>query len=370
MTIDRFFVRASAIALSLSLAAAAPGCSSEEDPAPVGSTGGAINGEDIVNTDDLLIEDGGAGATKVGDPAVWLEAARGDVKRANGYARAALGRLAELAASTSPSKQGTTKSGDSYAIWTGEKDGVAYSLVVTKTGENRVRYSLFGRKGTDRQGILTGVFLKAGPKRGAGRLHIDLGALNALTGAPEATGRLHLFFANKGEAKARRIRYREVKPKDLGAEGAINYGLDSLHKPGVGGVLRTYAIGDLGSRFADLADLKGVQLAALRVRWTPAGGRADAGLFDFSAGAGATRLGDIHECWDGGGIRKAYKSYVGKENEGDTAEITACGGLAQEDGPASAPVDGVDDAEVAAELGEALSVTDADAATPTDPDAL
>lgn len=369
MTIDRFFVRASAVALTLSFAAAAPGCSNDDDPASNGTGTSAVTGEDIVNTDDLLIEDGGAGATKVGDPAVWLEAGRGEIKRANGYVRAGLTNLADFAQSTTPTKTGTTKAGDAFALWTAEKGGVTYTLVVTKTGETRVRYSLVGRKGADRQGILTGVFLKSGPKKGAGRLHIDLGALNGLTGAPEATGRLHVFFANKGEAKARRIRFRDVKPRDIGAEGAINYGLDTLHEPGVGGVLRTYAVGDLGARFADLADLDGTQLAALRIRWTPTGGRADAALFDFSAGAGSTRLGDIHECWDGGGIRKAYKSYTGKENEGDTVDAAPCGGLPQEDGAAAAPVDGVDDPDTTAELGDALSITDTDASAAVDPDA-
>lgn len=349
--------------LALAIACALPvvACSGgDEDKAPTPpASGTTVSGEDIVNVDDLLVEDSGAGATKLGDPAVWLGAARQEIKQANAYARAALGPVAALA-STEPTRRGTLPSGEPYALWRADREGVTYSLMVARVGENRLRYLLLGAKGTDRKPLLTGLFLKRGEKRGAGRLHLDLGNLNALTGAPAATGRLHLMFANSGEGRARRFRYREVKPAQLGQEDAINYGVDALHRPGKGGLLRAYAIGDLGSRIADLADLDGVQIAAFRARWTPQGGRASAAVFDLEAGA-STRLGEAHECWDGGGLRAAYQSFTGNENEGDVTVDASCGGFAREDAPAEVPADGIEDAEVNDQLTEALTVSEADA---------
>jgi hypothetical protein len=383
MTIERFaplsltswavrgLSAALSVSLSVSLAVSAVACAGGDDKAPGSASGGAtVTGEDLVNTDDLVIEDTGAGATKVGEAAIWLTAGRAQTRQANDYVRAGLAQIKAFAANNEPTVSGTNRAGYPYSIWKGDKDDVSYTLMVARTSENRLRYFLGGRKGAERKTILTGVFLKRGAKEGAGRLHLDLTAMNALTGAPEATGRLHVFFANDGAAKARRIRFREVRPLELGADGAINHGLDSLHQPGVGGVVRAYAIGDLGSKIPELSDLSGVQLAAVRLRWSPTGGRADGALFDFSAQAGDKRLGDFHECWDPGGLRSAYQSFTGKEDEEATTDLVKCGSLAQEDGPATAPAAGVDDADVTGALGDATSIDEADADTALDPDDL
>lgn len=355
------------LALALVCALPAVACGGDDDSAApaAGSTASTVSGEDIINIEDLLVEDTGAGATKKGDPAIWLETARQESKRANGYVRGVLGRLTEMASATAPTRQGKLPSGDPFAVWQVEKDGVTFVLVVAKTGENRVRYYYEGRQGTDRKPLMTGVFIKRAAKRGAGRLHLDLTNMNALTGAPDATGRLHLWFANAGDARARRVRYREVKPKNVGVEGAANHGLDLIHKPGKGGLIRAYSIGDLGSRIPDLADLDGVQLAAFRVRWTPEGGRAGGAIFDVTKD-GLVKLGDTHECWTGGGLRAAYKSFTGKENEGDTVEKTACGGFDEEAPPATVTADGVADAEADTELAEALTISEDDAAVTLD----
>lgn len=355
------------LAISLLCAAAAVGCSADDAQEPAGGAqGGVVSGEDIVNVDDILVEDTGAGATKVGDPAAWLEATRGEARQTNAFARSVLGRLAELAQSNEPTRSGKLPSGEPFSVWRGDKDGVTYTLMVAKTGENRLRYFLDGRKGADRKPLLTGIFIKRAAKRGSGRLHINLTNMNALAGAPDATGALHLWFANGEEARARRIRYREVRPKNLNTEQAINYGFDGIHKPGKGGAIRTYVIGDLGSRIPDLAGYSGVQLAALRARWTPEGGRLDAAVFDLKPGA-STKLGDLHECWDGGGLRKAYKSFTGKEDEGSTVEKTACGGFDQDSPPADVPTDGISEPEVDAALTEATTIAEDEASVALDP---
>jgi hypothetical protein len=353
-------------ACSLASVASAACAASDGDKAPDATPAAAVlSGEDIVNIDDILIEDTGAGATKLGDPAAWLEAARLEIKQANGYARAALGRVADFAKENAPTRQGKLPSGDPFALWQGEKDGTTYRLLVARTGETRVRYYMEGVKGAQRKPLLTGVFLKHAPKRGAGRIHINLTNLNELTGAPDATGNLQVWFANSGDARARRFRYREVRPKNLGADGAINYGLDAVHKPGKGGVMRTYAIGDLGTRVPDLAGLGGVQLAALRARWTPDGGRADVGVFDLKPG-GTTKLGDAHECWEGGGLRKAYRSFTKIEDDGDTAKKVDCGGFDEEAPPADAAPEGITDPEADSELVEALTISEDDASATID----
>jgi hypothetical protein len=354
----------SVVALSAMLGV---GCSSEEEaPGGAGSQAAAVSGEDILNVDDLLVEDTGAGATKVGDIASWLEATRQEAKQANAFARSVLERLKEMAQSNEPARSGQLPSGEPYGLWRAERDGVSYGLMVVKTGENRLRYTLTARKGTERKVLLTGVFLKRGAKRGAGRLHLDLTGMNALTGAPDATGRLHVWFANNNEARARRFRYREVRPKNLGTEQAINHGFDGIHKPGKGGAIRSYIVGDLGARIPDLAELSGVQLAAIRVRWTPEGGRLGAAVFDLKPG-NSSRLGEVHECWDGGGLRKAYKSFTGKEDEGDTVDKTLCGGFDLEAPPADAPAEGLTEPEVDAELTEAATISEDEASIAVDP---
>jgi len=352
--------------LALAAACAVAACSGgDDDKTPAAAAGGSVSGEDIVNVDDLLVEDTGAGATKVGDPAVWLETARQEGKQAYGFARAVLGKMSEFAQATAPTRQGTLPTGAPFAVWKADKDGVTYVMTVARPADNRVRYYLEGRKGADRKPLLTGVFIKRASKRGVGRLHMNLGNMNELTGAPAATGNLHLWFSNAGDARARRFRYREVHPKNLGQDAAINYGLDAIHWPGKGGLLRSYAVGDLGSRIPDLADLKGVQLAALRARWTPEGGRAGVAVFNVTKD-GLTKLGDAHECWEGGGLRKAYKSFTNKETDGDTVQAVNCGGVEEQPPPAEAPADGIADAEADAELGDALGITEDDAGATLD----
>lgn len=356
---------ARAAAFGAALAVAACGASSDDDAAE-DAGGAAPSAEDIVNVDDLLVEDTGSGATKVGDPAVWLDLVRQETKRGNAWVKVALGRIGELA-STTPVRTGKTPSGEPFSIWRADKDGVTYTLMVARTAENRLRYFLQGSKGGERKPLLTGVFIKRASKRGVGRLHVDLTNLNALAGVPDATGKVHFWFSNGGEARARRLRYREVKPKDLGVEGAINFGVDAIHRPGKGGVLKSYAIGDLGKRIPDLSNLMGVQLAAFRARWTPEGGRLSAAVFDVQKMGGLTKLGDVHECWDGGGIRKAYKSWTGKEDEGDTVDKVACGNLEQDTPPAEAPAEGAPEAEVDAELVEATSISETESSVELDP---
>ena len=144
--------------------------------------------------------------------------------------------------------------------------------------------------------------------------------------------------------------YRNVKPLD-GSKAAVNYGVDLLHKDGVGGRIRVVGIDDI------VPESPGTELAAIRVFWkTGTGGRADAIIARIKP-LPIKLLGRFHECWNAKGLRTAYADTVAgndkdNPNEGD---VTACFGLESSDVPESAAaLNGADpDPEVDALLQEA-----------------
>lgn len=350
---------------ALMLALGVTGCGSESSGGETGDGTEAeapISQADLVDPDDLLlVEDDASGAIKKGDAAwVLIEArkrAKGDVE----LIKSALHSLKIAATSAEPTKKLKLNKA-SYAMWQGEKDGHVFRLHVFRIDGKRLRYTMTaqaGGKGAFKP-LFTGIFVKKGDRKGGGRLHIDLDNCAAVGGAA-ATGKIHVWFANHQDAKiGRRIVYRNVKLKD--ADGpAWNYGADYIHKFGVGGRYRTVLIGDIDPK------LPGIELLALRLRWSLGlGGRAD-GVYAHVAPPPVKKLATLHECWDAKGLRSAYKDdYAGNDAENpDEGDVSKCSDFAMETPPDTvADVSGSDaDPELDALLteAEAAGIAEADA---------
>lgn len=353
MKLVRSLVVSTAIACSLALA----GCSSDA------ADEGDVTAEDVVDLGDLIAKDtdAAAAAAQVGDPATLLAEAKkqGDLARGD---VAAVFDFVRKAAEGEPTTKGATPR--PHAVWEKNVEGVDVRLTVVRVLRERVRYLLEG-KGADGNYVplLTGIFLKKGPKSGGGRFHVDLSAVSDLYGAPNADGSMHFLFANhRGDLRGRRILYRNVTRRDEPSLPAANFAADLVRLVGKGGRFRSAGVGDL------VPELPGNEVFALRAAWVRGvGGRGDAAMASLADPNNPAPLGKAHECWDKDGLRTAYADDVADNdaenpNEGDTA---MCHGLAQEDVPEelAAPSGGDVDPELDALLDEvgALDVSEADA---------
>ena len=360
-----------AIASMLAALLLLPACNPED--ADSGDPKATITRDDIVDIDDLLVEDAAdAGAVKVGETAWLLGEARMHARNATAHIRSVLHKIKITLKHRAPDATGVTVFDQPFGVWNGSDNGVDYRLLATRVTGRRVRYALYGRKpGGDFKGLLTGVFVKRAPRRGGGRLHLNLGNMSALTGAPGHTGMVHVWFANhRAGVKARRVVYRNVKPID-GSKPAVHFGIDLLHRKvagkSVGGRLRVIGVDDI------VPESPGTEVAAIRVLWkTGVGGRADAFVARIKPLPWKT-LGHMHECWDAKGLRTAYADNI-PGNEADNpnqGDVTACFGMQSSDVPeATANLDGNDfDPEVDLLLGEAEAdvIDEGEAAQTTTP---
>ena len=347
------------------------------------SSGGstAPGASDIVNVDELTLEDddNAAGAAQVGDPARLLALSKQEARRASGDARAVFSMIRDVTQNVSPTRTGTTQAGLAYALWKKEAGGKTTSLVVIKVTENRFRYILAGREGTSGTftRVLTGIFVKRGENKGAGRFHLDLTNSNELYDRPDRVGKVHFFFANfRDDVKVRRVVNRGVRPASDLTAPPRNYSMDVVFKPGRGGRVRTAVLGDI-------APVPGVEAMGLRVLWRHAnpdagvlgGGRAD-GLLSHVLPAPRAVIGSFHECWDAEGLRTAYAdTFPGNDtanpdagieadpNEGDT---TNCFDFPEDSVPESATSD--DAADTDPELDAVLAEGGGDDVTEADAD--
>ena len=310
------------IACAALLAAAvfvATGCKSD-----AGAAAGAtqtVGQDDVVNTDDLVAADsGGAGAAKVGEPAQLLGVARKSVENSRAHVRSVIDLIKEIAGDKKPATTGTTAVAKlPYGTWTGTKNGVELTLWVIRTAENRLRYVMAGKKGADTKVLLTGVFIKKAPRVGGGRLHVSLTNVSALFGAPNKSGSMHVWFANhKTDVKGRRVAYLNVKDINDSNDVPGNFAIDAVHKPGVGGRLRSIAIADFDTK------MPGRELFAMRVLWKAAvGGRADAIYANLTLTT-ATHLAEVHECWGADGLRTAFASTPPDPNNAQEGDTKTC----------------------------------------------
>jgi hypothetical protein len=335
-----------------------------------------------VDVDELTLEDGdsAAAAAQVGDPATLLALSKMEARRTSADARAVLNLVKQVSLNVEPTRTGTTEGGLSYSLWKKVVDGKNTSLLVIKVAEERYRYILAGREGTSGPftKLLTGVFVKRGEKKGAGRFHLSLTNVNGLYGRPDRVGNVHFFFANfRDDIKARRVVNRGVRPASDSNAPPRNYSMDVVLKPGVAGRLRTAVVGDISPE-------QGREAMGLRVLWRHSnpdagvlgGGRADGVLAHVSPPPRSV-MGHFHECWDHMGLRTAYAdTFPGNDtgnpdagveanpNEGDT---TACFGYAQESIPEDSAGD--DAADPDPEMDAVLAEGDADDVTAVDAEA-
>ena len=290
-----------------------------------------VSQDDVFDTDDLVtVESAGAGAAKLGDPATLLEVARKSADKSRSHVAGVADLIKEIAANKKPAATGKTLTGQlPYGKWTGTKAGVDLTLWVIRTAENRLRYVLTGKKGAEAaKFLLTGVFIKKGPRSGGGRLHVSLTNLSALFGAPNKTGSMHVWFANhKADAKGRRVAYVNVKDIGNPQDVAANYAADAIYKPKVGGRLRQIFVDDLDPK------QPGLELFAMRVLWkTGVGGRADAIYANVTAQK-TEKKAEAHECWGSDGKRTAYSSTPVDPNNAAEGDTKKCFELGQDGVP-------------------------------------
>jgi len=348
--------------LVLSSAMVLAACGGTDDPDPNASVE-EITQDDVVDLGDLITQDPdmAAAAEMIGDPAILLAEGKRQGERARMDVAAVLGMLKE-AAGGEPTRKGVTPDGKAFARWekTIQGQNIVASLVRVEPG--RFRYLVQVGTGADRKPLLTGIFVKKGPKTGGGRFHVNLTNVSDTFNAPGADGSVHFWFANhKGDKRGRRIAYVNVVRRDDPDMRKVNFGADLVRLVGVGGRFRSVGVGDF------IADLPGPEAVGLRIVWKRGeGGRAAVAV--GSVGPMPKLLGTAHECWDKDGLRTAYmddnpNNDADQPNEGD---VTMCAGFAQEPPPAEGDVNenGMDvDPELDALLEEsgAMDIAAADA---------
>ncbi|MBK9266944.1 MAG: hypothetical protein IPM54_45115 [Polyangiaceae bacterium] len=320
-------------ALVLSLPLALVGCGGNPEPAPAGEE---ITQDDVVDLGDLITQDpdAAAAAEMIGDPATLLAEGRRQGDKARMDVAAVLGFVKELAAGE-PSRKGARPDGTAFAEWEKTIQGKDATLVVGRMAAGRFRYLVALRNADNtRTPLLTGIFVKKGPRTGGGRLHVNLTNLSDAFNAPGADGSIHFWFANhRGDKRGRRIAYHNVVRRDDPDKRVVNFGADLVRLVGVGGRFRSVGIGDF------IPSLPGPEATGLRILWKrDEGGRGAAAV--ASLGAMKQLLGTAHECWDKDGLRTAYEddnpnNDAMNPNEGDVA---MCAGFAREQPPDEADV--------------------------------
>ncbi len=356
-------LRSTLATLVLSTSVALMGCGGE--PEPVGTTTEEITQDDVVALGDLITQDpdAAAAAEMIGDPAVLLREAKRQDEDVRKDVAAVLDFIRQLSADA-PARKGARADGKAFALWKKQIAGKDCSLLLVRVEPGRFRYlaALENMDGT-RTPLLTGIFVKKGPRTGGGRFHVNLTNASDAFNAPGADGAVHFWFANhKGDLRGRRIAYRNVIRRADADKRKLNYGADLVRLVGVGGRFRSVGIGDF------LDTVPGVEAVGLRVLWKAGeGGRGSAAVVSLAT---KMPLGVAQECWDKSGLRSAYEddnpgNDATNPNEGD---LTMCAGFAKEPPPDNGAVNesGLDsDPELDALLQEsgAMDISEADADT-------
>jgi hypothetical protein len=308
------------------------GISNQDDDAPVGL-------EDVVEVDDLLVEDldDASAAGQVGEPAELLAEAQRQGTEMRQHIRNVVNFIKDViqdddGVRRAPDNTGLTPDGRPFAMWQAEKEGVMVRFRAVRINAQRVRYLLTGQQmdadvsnAPAERALLTGIFVKKAPRKGGGRLHLNLSAVSDLFEGPNADGSMHLLFANhRPDLRGRRMVYRNVVSRDDANAMPKNYGADLIHKVGLGGRFRSVAIGDI------IPQVPGIEALGMRVLWKHGqGGRADVAVANVLPEPRRI-LGHAHECWDAEGLRTAYADTIPENddvnpNEGDVTDGSLCG---------------------------------------------
>jgi hypothetical protein len=319
-------------ALAAALALSACGSlSNQDDDAPVGL-------EDVVEVDDLLVEDldDVSAAGQVGEPAELLAEAQRQGTEMRQHIRNVVNFIKGVIQDDDGVRReadntGLTPDGRPYAMWQADQDGVMVRFRAVRINATRIRYLLTGQEAdAPEKALLTGIFVKHAPRKGGGRLHLNLSNVSDLFEGPNADGSMHLVFANhRPDLRGRRMLYRNVVSRDDLDAPPKNYGADLIHKVGTGGRFRSVSVGDL------IPQVPGLEAMGMRVLWRHGeGGRADVAVANVTP----TRriLGHAHECWDVEGLRTAYADTIPENdnvnpNEGDVTDGQSCGGFGPDD---------------------------------------
>lgn len=317
--------------LVLSSALALAGCGGGTEPDPEQPSAAPIADEEIVDLGDLVTQDpdAAAAAEMIGDPATMLAEGKNQGEKVRADVAAVLNFIKE-AAQGEATKKGVTPDGKAYARWVKTIQGVEITFSAVRVNQDRLRYLVQGTASDgSKKGLLTGIFVKKGPKTGGGRFHVNLTNVSDLYNAPGADGSVHFWFANhKGDKRGRRVAYLNVVRRDDPTMQKVNYGADLVRLVGVGGRFRSVGVGDV------IPALPGPEAIGLRILWKAGeGGRAAAAI--ASIGPNPQLLGTAHECWDKDGLRTAYKD-DNPNNDAmnpDEGDVTMCAGFAQESPP-------------------------------------
>ncbi|MDI1443400.1 hypothetical protein [Polyangium sp. 6x1] len=319
--------------LVLSSALALAGCGGNSEPEP---SADPIADDEIVDLGDLIQQDqdAAAAAEVVGDPATLLAEGKKQGDKVRSDVAAVMSFIKE-AAQGEPARKGVTADGRAYAQWVKTIQGAEITFSAVRMTQDRLRYLVQGKASDGaKKPLLTGIFVKKGPKTGGGRFHVNLSNVSDLYNAPGADGSVHFWFANhKGDKRGRRIAYLNVVRRDDPQMQKVNYGADLVRLVGVGGRFRSVGVGDV------IPDLPGNEAIGLRILWKAGeGGRAVAAV--ASLGPDAKLLGTAHECWDKEGLRSAYKddNPSNDETNPDEGDLAMCAGFAEEAPPDQADV--------------------------------
>ena len=304
---------------------ASVGCGGDPEPAPAVEE---IAQEDVVELGDLLTPDSDAAAAAevIGDPAVLLAEAKKQGEKARMDVAAVLDFVKQLAAGEA-TKKGVKPDGKAFAVWKKQISGKDLSLLLVRVEPGRFRYLVaVDNADGSHTPLLTGIFIKKGPRTGGGRFHVNLTNVSDTFNAPGADGAMHFWFANhKGDKRGRRIAYSKVVRRDDPDKRVVNFGADLVRIVGVGGRFRSIGVGE----FIDANP--GPEAVGLRVLWKAGeGGRGAAAV--ASIGPNKALLGTAHECWDKDGLRTAFlddnpNNDATNPNEGD---VSMCVGFPQE----------------------------------------
>lgn len=313
--------------LSVSLVTALTACQRGD-----GGGGAAITRDDTPDIADLIEPDGDevALAAQVGDPATLRLAGLDQAERVRADIASILGFLSDATA-REPDAQGEDLQGRPLGRWTvsdGETGNTVHVIAV-RTAEDRVRIIVQGENGEGLTlPLLTGVFVKKGPRVGGGRFHLSLSNYSDLFAAEGqgADGSIHFLFANnRVDLRGRRVLYLNVDERATAEADPKSFAADLVRLPGVGGRYRSIYATDM------IPQLEGLEAIGMRAVWLAAvGGRAD--VVVATQANGGQVLGVARECWDQAGLRTAYADTMLDNDDVDPNEgnVEDCYGIVNE----------------------------------------
>ena len=286
---------------------------------------GDVTKDDTPDLGDLIQPDGdaAAAAAQVGDPATLLAMAIDQAEHVRGDVFGILKFLHD-ATDRDPDAHGKNVLDQPFGRWDVTADnGNAVHVIAIRTAEDRVRIIVQGENADGLSlPLLTGVFVKKGPRVGGGKFHLSFTNYSDLFAAPGqgADGSIHFLFANnRADLRGRRVLYLNVDDRATPAADPKSFAADLVRLPGVGGRFRSIYAADMNAQF------DGLEAVGLRTAWLAGvGGRTDV-VIATQAGGGQV-LAVASECYDAGGLRTAYKDTIPDNDavDPDAGDVNNC----------------------------------------------